>query len=157
MWICSKCKKGNQDITSFCTCGAERMWVCSTCETLNPVSAGICSVCGSQKPAIQPPQQTPAGNSFGGSMAAPQPAPARAASAAPVPVPMPAAAPSSAPAPAPVSSPAPASAAASSYYDEPSAATEAAAKKRKRIRTGLVIANVALFAANVVGLILIMR
>ncbi|MBQ8922430.1 MAG: hypothetical protein IJ060_09785, partial [Oscillospiraceae bacterium] len=68
MWICSKCKKGNQDTTSVCTCGAPRMWVCTTCETLNPYSVGICSICGAAKPAASQQQPVTWGKGFSGSM-----------------------------------------------------------------------------------------
>ncbi len=155
-------------MTSVCTCGAPRMWVCTTCETLNPYSVGICSICGAAKPAAPPPQQQPAnwGKGFGGDMVsqtAAMPAPAQA--------PVSAKAPAAAPPPVPFSPPAAAASAApvaaaprtsvsagfTASSDERSASAEAARKKRKRIRTGLIIANVALLAANVVGIILILR
>ena len=149
MWICSKCKKGNQDTTSVCTCGAPRMWVCATCETLNPYSAGICSICGAAKPAAAT-QQVTWGKGFGGSMVTPD-------AVKPAPAPAPVIAPAPAPAPIAPAPPISVSADRSASSRELSAASEAAKRKRKRIRTGLIIANVALLAANVVGIILVMR
>lgn len=107
------------------------MWVCATCETLNPFSSGSCQICGAQKPVTEQP-----------AAAKPAPAPAPAPAA-----PAPSYASPSAPAPAPYSG----------SRTEPSAETMAAMRKQKSLRKGLIIANVALLAVNIIGIIMIAR
>ena len=134
------------------------MWVCATCETLNPYTVGICPICGARKPAPQEQQSwnpNMAGSMTGTQQAAP--APQVQAAPAPVPVSQSAAPVSRTAAPTPQAMTTAATAAPAGSSSELSEESEAAMRKRKRLRMGLIIANVALLAANVIGIIIVMR
>jgi len=129
MWTCTKCRRGNQDNVSVCSCGAEHMWTCTTCETLNSFSSAFCSICHTKSPVA-------GSGTADGTMAQH------------VQIQIPGA--------YGVQSQTQLNQQ-QSVSDELSPESALALRKRKNLRKALLIANCALLAVNIIGIILLMR